>query len=233
MAKKHKKANFTPTSSQIAWGMLYLLFQFFLLPELLRLLSGYLPKPLNDAQLNLVYYGVNFLAAVVIYRRYLANHLSALGKNWWGCLKALILGYVFYWVSSFALSWTLGRLIPGFANLNDSAIAAMAGSDFWAVALGTVILVPLAEECTFRGLVFGSLYDRSHTAAYLVSTLAFSAIHVLGYLNAAGPWVLLGCFLQYIPAGLCLAWSFQESGSVFVPVIIHTLVNALAILSLR
>lgn len=233
MAKKNHKASFTPSTAAIAWGLAYLVFQYLALPELLHRLNVLLPSPLSEARLNLCYYGLNFLAAVVIFRKYLANHLSALGKNWWPCLKALILGYVFYYITSYAVSWCLPRLIPGFANINDGAIAAMAKSEFWVMALGTVILVPVTEELFYRGLIFGSLYQHSRFWAYSVSCLVFSAIHVVGYIGAADPAVLLGCLVQYLPAGLCLAWSFQESGSIFVPIAIHALVNALSIFALR
>ncbi len=229
MAKKSYKANYTPSPGQIGWGLLYLIFQFLALPELIMLI----PLKLTIAQQNLIYYAINFLAALIIFRTYLANHLTSLGRNWWPCLKALILGYVFYWVSSYCVSWCLPRLIPGFANLNDSAIAAMTKGNFWLMAIGTVLLVPLTEEVFFRGLIFGSLYSRNRAAAYILSCLLFSAVHVVGYMGSANVWVLLGCFVQYLPAGLCLAWSFQESGSLFVPIIIHTLVNALGIWALR
>ncbi len=233
MAKKNKKANFTPSSSQIAWGVLYLVFQHCALGAVLNQAFRLLQVSLGPAVQNFIYFSVNFLAALVIFRKYLGNHLSSLGKNWWSCLKALILGYVFYWVSNYAVSWCLGKLIPGYANMNDGSIALLLGENFYLMALGLVVLVPITEEVFYRGLIFGSLYSKSKTAAYLISCALFSAIHVVGYLGQTNGWVLLGAFAQYLPAGLCLAWSFQESGSIFVPIAIHTLVNALAILSMR
>jgi membrane protease YdiL (CAAX protease family) len=56
---------------------------------------------------------------------------------------------------------------------------------------------------------------------------------VLGYIGSADLLTLALCFLQYIPAGLCLAWAYDASGSIFAPVLIHTVINALGILSLR
>ncbi len=233
MAKKNRKANFTPSRSQIGWGLLYLAFQFLALGEVLNYLNGLLPAPLSTARLNLAYYIINFLAAIIIFKSYIGNHLVSLSQNWWECLKALILGYVFYWVSNYAVSWCLPRLIPGFANINDKAISTMARQEFWVMAVGTVILVPVTEELFYRGLVFGGLYSWSKTAAYLISALVFSAIHVIGYVGTATPLVLVGCLVQYLPAGLCLAWSFRESGSIFVPILIHALVNALGIYAMR
>lgn len=233
MAKRNTKANFTPSSAQIAWGVLYLVFQHcalgWVLSQIYRLLGV---SPAATWQ-NFIYFSVNFLACLIIFGRYLGNHLASLGKNWWSCLKALILGYVFYWVTGYAVSWCLARLIPGFANINDSYIHSLLAKDFWVMAVGLVILVPITEETFYRGLIFGGLYSRSKVWAYVVSSLLFSAIHVVGYIGGYSPWVLLGCFIQYLPAGLCLAWSFQESGSLFVPIAIHTLVNALAIFPVR
>lgn len=233
MAKKNKKANFTPSSGQIAWGVLYLVFQYCALGEVLAWayrLVGVTPSAVWQ---NFIYFSVNFLAAVLIFGRYLGNHLTSLGKNWWECLKALILGFVFYWVSNYALSWALSRLIPGFANLNDGQVQKLLRENFWPMAVGVAVLVPVAEETFYRGLVFGGLYSHGKTAAYVISCLLFSAIHVLGYIGTASAWVVAGCFVQYLPAGLCLAWSFRESGSIFVPIAIHCAVNLLAILSMR
>ncbi len=233
MAKKNKKANYTPSTGQIAWGALYLVFQYCALGEVLSRVYGLLGISPSAAWQNFIYFGVNFLAAVIIFGRYLGNHLTSLGKNWWECLKALILGFVFYWVSNYALSWALSQLIPGFANLNDGHMQKLLKENFYLMAAGVVILVPVAEETFYRGLIFGGLYSRSKASAYVVSSLLFSAIHVLGYIGNASAWVVVGCFAQYLPAGLCLAWSFQESGSLFVPITIHTIVNLLAILSMR
>lgn len=233
MAKKNTKANFTPSSAQIVWGVMYLIFQHCALGEVLRYVCHLLNISPSPAWQNFIYFSLNFLACLMIFGKYLGNQLSGLGRNWWNCLKALILGYVFYWVSNFCLSWCLNRLIPGFANINNSYIYTLLEENFWIMAVGIVVMVPITEETFYRGLIFGGLYSRSKTAAYLVSSIVFSAIHVVGYIGTASPWVLLGCFVQYLPAGVCLAWSFQESGSLFVPIAIHTLVNALPILSMR
>jgi len=36
-----------------------------------------------------------------------------------------------------------------------------------------------------------------------------------------------------MPAGLCLAWSYTKSDTIFAPIVIHALVNATAIGFLR
>ena len=41
------------------------------------------------------------------------------------------------------------------------------------------------------------------------------------------------CFVQYLPAGLMLAWSYEKSNTIVTPILIHTVINAIAIYSMR
>ena len=97
------------------------------------------------------------------------------------------------------------------------------------VFIGTVLLVPPVEECLYRGLIFRNLYPSSKWAAYLVSILAFAAIHILGYIGTYSPLELVLAVLQYLPAGLCLAWSYTRADTIFAPILIHAAINATAI----
>ena len=40
-------------------------------------------------------------------------------------------------------------------------------------------------------------------------------------------------FLQYLPAGLCLAWCYVKSGSICGPILMHALINLYSINQLR
>ena len=101
------------------------------------------------------------------------------------------------------------------------------------VFIGTVLLVPTVEECTFRGLVFRNLYGKCHWAAYIVSMLSFALIHILGYAGQYSPLELLMAVLQYLPAGLCLAWSYTKADTIFAPIAIHATVNFITLTSWR
>ena len=145
----------------------------------------------------------------------------------------MILGFVAYEACAWALSEVVSLVFPRFTNYNDSAIANMAATNSFLIFIGTVILVPLAEECLFRGLIFRNLYGKSHWAAYCLSILAFAAIHILGYIGKYSPLELLVAVLQYLPAGLCLAWSYTKADSIFAPIVIHAAINFLALRALR
>ena len=36
-------------------------------------------------------------------------------------------------------------------------------------------------------------------------------------------------FLQYLPAGLCLAWAYTKADTIFAPILIHAIINAVSI----
>ena len=105
--------------------------------------------------------------------------------------------------------------------------------NFYLMAAGVVILVPVAEETFYRGLIFGGLYSRSKATAYVVSSLLFSAIHVLGYIGSYEPVHLLLCFLQYLPAAYCLNFAYRYGGTILAPIFMHMLTNLFAISIMR
>ena len=85
----------------------------------------------------------------------------------------------------------------------------------------------------YRGLIFRELSQTSKAAAYLVSMAAFAAIHVLGYIGSEDLGRLVLCFIQYLPAGLCLAWTYTKADNIVAPMVVHAIVNAVAIGALR
>ena len=230
---KKQKVSLSPNTAELVWGLIYLAVQFFALPSLLAFLETCLPFRLTESWRNILFFGINFLAVILIFHRFLRNNLSHLSKNLWESLKALILGYVFYWILNWAVSFVLTKLVPGFSNANDRNLLSMLRENFWPLALCLVFLVPLTEEVLYRGVIFGGLYHKNKTAAFIIGTALFSVIHVVGYIGAYSPLMLIACFIQYIPAGLCLAWSYMESGSIYVPIVIHTVINAMGVAAMR
>ena len=99
--------------------------------------------------------------------------------------------------------------------------------------LPPVVLAPLTEECVFRGLIFRNLWKTSAIAAYLVSMAAFSAVHIVSYIGVYSPLHLVLAFLQYLPAGVWLAWCYTKSGSIFGPIVMHAIINLYSLNLLR
>ena len=212
----------TLTSNEKRTGCAYLAISLFLLPGLISLL------PLNAAGQNLVYYLLNFTAVVGIFRKFLRmNLLVALDRVfpviWYG-----ILGYLGYQTLGELLNILIYTLSPGFVNFNDVTVALMIRENP-VLALCVILLVPVAEETLYRGLLFRGLYGKNAVFAYLASMVFFAAIHVAGYIGTLSPLHLLLSFLQYLPAGYCLCFAYRHSGTILCPILIHMAINAMAV----
>ena len=223
----------TMTSREKLLGFGYALVDLFLLPSLLSSMNGLLARPLSAAWINFLYFSLNFLFLTTIFHRFLQRSLVFAGKNITQLFGAAFLGFVAYWVANLALSFCILKLFPHYTNPNDGSIAEMTGGNFPMMAIGTVLFVPMAEELIHRGLVFGLLAPKNKTVAYLVSACLFAAIHVVGYLGSVEEISLLLAFIQYLPAGLVLGWAYEKGGTIFAPMVIHTVINAMGIWAMR
>lgn len=229
--RKHKSLSACPSSRETTAGFAYLAFQLLLLPVILQEINRTLG--LTSAELNFLFFFINFIAILVIFHDYLARSASAMTAHPAYFCQAVILGAVAYFACMEVVRWLTGLFCPGFANANDLSIAAMGKSGRLLTILGTVILVPPVEECLYRGLIFRNLYGRNRAAAYIISILAFAAIHIMGYITVYSPLELCFAVLQYLPAGLCLAWAYTKADTIFAPIFIHAFVNILGIYRMR
>ncbi|HIT33747.1 MAG TPA: CPBP family intramembrane metalloprotease [Candidatus Faecousia intestinigallinarum] len=227
-----KKLPISLTRRELLAGWCYLGLELFVLPYLLPLANALLPSPLSLGKLNFLFFSLNFLVLAVVFRRFLQASWRYARQHGKALLSAAALGFAVYLAAAGLVALALARVAPEFSNANDVSIAAMAREDALLMGIGTVLLVPMAEEILYRAVLFGSLYARNPMGAYVVSCLVFCAIHVLGYVGAYPAGMLLLSCLQYLPAGLCLAWVYVRSGSIFAPAIIHMLVNLSAFLML-
>ena len=221
------------TRREKVWGFRYLLFELICLGALLRGLNQLLPTPLPRAEVNFLFFTINFLAVLVIFGGYLRAQLRQLPELVWNVVFTTIPGIFVYFMVNILMGQLIVALDPRFTSINDAGIGQMVEENYTLMFLGTVFFVPIAEECLFRGLVFRGLHDRNAALAWVVSVLLFAAIHVTGYVGSQPALTLLLCFVQYLPAGLCLAGAYRLSGSLISPILIHALVNLVGMISLR
>ncbi|WP_420595410.1 CPBP family intramembrane glutamic endopeptidase [Deinococcus sp.] len=93
------------------------------------------------------------------------------------------------------------------------------GSDAWVLLLAAGLLIPLAEEMAFRGVLMRGLeWARGPLLAAIVSSLLFGLAH-------GSPAQVIAI----LPLGWLLARSVQHSGSLWTSVLIHMLNNTLAV----
>ena len=228
---KNKTLTISTTKHETIFGWIYLAFQMLALPEILSWAND--AMRLSEAELNFCFFVINFIAVLLIFNKYLSRSFAQVFQHPSYFIQAVILGFVAYYACSWGMNKLFSWIAPGYTNANDASIAALSKGNFFLMAIGTVVLVPPVEECFYRGLVFRNLYGVSRLAAYLVSMAVFAFIHIIGYIQSYTPWQLVICFLQYLPAGLCLAWSYAKSDTIFAPIVIHALVNAWGIGLLR
>ena len=230
---RYRNSSPCPNSRETVWGGLYFAFQLFLLPQLLQLGNAALGSPLSAGELNFTFFLINFLAVLFLFHDFLGRSASQVFRHPGLFCEGVILGYVAYSACTVVINWLIGQLAPGFSNANDASIAAMGRQNGYLVFIGTVILVPPAEECVFRGLIFRNLYGKSRWAAYAVSMAAFACVHILGYVGRYSPLELLMAVLEYLPAGLSLAWAYAKSDTIFAPILMHACINFVAMGGLR
>lgn len=231
MSKKSASSYMTHEESTLGLG--YWLLQLILLPSLLHAINGMLTRPFSEAELNFSFFLLNFLVVLILFRRFLGNSFHVLLNHPVDYFESVVLGIVAYWLCRWGMNWCINQLSPGFVNQNDAAISAMTHGSYYLMLVGTVLLVPVAEECFYRGVIFRTLYRNSPVTGYLVSIAVFSLVHISGSLRSYTPLGLLLSFLQYVPAGLCLAWSYSRSETIFAPILIHAMVNYYGIYTMR
>lgn len=225
---KHAQFYNAPSLRETRNGWIYYVISLVFLPFCLQWFSGILAVPLTEAKLNFLYYCINFLAAVWIFRHFLGDSVKGSFRRFFSTIWYAALGYLGAEMLGNLLLRLLILILPGYVNFNDQSVTAMVHAEPL-LALAVVLLVPVSEECVFRGLLFRNLFSRSPAAAYLVSMAAFSAIHVVGYIGIVSPLHLLVSFLQYLPAGYCLAWCYHQTGTIITPILMHTIVNAMGV----
>ena len=220
----------TLTNWEKRWGILYLLAQMFLVPFGAAILCDALSIH-SVAAVNLTAFFINSGLAVVFFRRLL---LSSLKNFRWGrTLLSVAGGFLLYWLLNTAVMTAILALKPDFANINDTGINAMIDEFPVLMPLAVVFAAPLAEECLFRGWIFTGLAQKSLPLAYTVTTLTFSLIHTLGYIGTCDAMTLALCTMQYLVPAAVLCWVCHKSDSLCGPLLLHIIINTLALFTTR
>lgn len=219
--------------NESVFGLIYFLLQLLVVPGIVLAVNMMLPVPASETMVNFIFFAINFAAVLVIFRKFLTANFGVLREHPWYVLRYAGIGFLIYMAGNGIFSLLITFVAPDFSNINDASITEMVQENYGLMTVGTVLLVPVAEECFYRGLIFRNIYDKSPVWAYIVSMALFSLAHVLGYVIMADLKTLILCFFQYLPAGFALAWSYRHGGSIFAPVLIHMAVNQAGMLFMR
>ena len=227
------KLSISMTRQETLLGWIYLLVSNLVLPTLIVQICKWLALPLSEAMLNIVYAIINFVFVLVIFWRFLLDSFKKLLSTPWHSLRYAALGFLIYYGLTLLLSHIILWISPSFFNVNDAAIGELSQENYSLMAFCVIFLVPVAEEVFYRGLLFQGLQHKNRGLAYLVSVFIFAAVHVFSYIGMYDWLTLLLCFVQYLPAGLAMAWAYEKSDTIFAPILIHITINQIGMSAMR
>ena len=108
--------------------------------------------------------------------------------------------------------------VPENPQLDIVAPAGISWTTALAMLFALGVVVPIAEELMFRGLLFGWLRSRlGLRPAMAISALCFSLLHGIA-------WLIPAIFVL----GLILAWVYEKSGSLWAAITTHGLFNMIS-----
>ena len=207
---------------------IYLPIHMFVLPGLLGIYAQVSPRAVDGVGINILYYTFGILFVLFFMRNYLRADFDTMLDNKARSILSFISAFALLFVLSLAVTGILIHIMDDGSNPNNDTVSDLitggSGSMFGVI----VMLAPVTEEVLFRGFIFGSLRRRSRLAAYIVSAAVFSFYHLWQYLLIYMDFGLIVFGMQYIPHSIALGWSYERSGSIWVPVFIHMLINGAA-----
>lgn len=216
---------------EISLGCIYALLELLVLPQLAVTVNDWLQLPVW--LINCILYILNFVCLCAIFHRFLLTNLEKSAQNPWRTFRFAGLGLLIYYLLTLLISYISVFIYPDYVNLNDTSVSSMVMEGGVLMVASTIFLVPVSEELLFRGLLFRGIYERSPVGAWIISTVSFSLVHIIGYIGIYEPIALLLAFIQYLPAGICLAFAYQKADTIIAPILIHITINQIGISLMR
>ena len=217
-----------PRGARIA-GWVYFPIHAVVLPLTLgALLMAVLGKLPSDVTCNVVYYLCGLVFTLIAMWRFLRRSFDTMVGSILRCLGMMFAAYGIDVLLSLVLQ--LGTSLIGELPVpNNDAVTGLARTDYKRMIAVAVLMAPLVEECLFRGVVFGTIRPRSRFWAYAASITLFSLYHVWQYVALTGDFSLLIYCLLYVPVSVGLAWAYDRSGSIWSPMVMHAIINAVSL----
>ena len=231
MARKAASAsmNHTERLAGTIFFVVYLLVMPLLAQRLFSLFELLLDTQIGAEKQNALYYYLLFAVTLIIFYRYISHTTSRLLDNLDRAALTLFLGLLIFYGANELLYRVFHVFFHSRANLNDVTIAAQVNAAPRTTALIVVFLAPFVEEVLFRGLVFGCLREKSAVVGYAVSALLFAFLHVWTFALSSWDASYFALMLQYLAPGLVFAWAYDRSGTLWTSILLHAIVNALAL----
>ncbi len=229
---KRKSASYMTSGERIA-GMIFFLIYLVALPfvtdPFFNLCEKVAGEPISEALRSGIVYCLLFIACVIIFRKFLVRTTAQLGDNLGPACRYLLVGLVGLYGMNELLYRLSNLLVSNPVNLNDVTISAQIDDPPRLTVLIIVLLAPFVEEVLFRGLIFGNLKGKSLMVAYVFSCVLFALSHVWAFAADTQTLTRFLVLVQYLVPGFVLAWSYDRSATLWTPITLHAVFNALAL----
>jgi len=202
-------------------ALIYLPVHIFVLPLLFQLYGSVAPAEIPQMTANMVYYGMGLAFVLIVLLSFLRDGFDLLVERLRDCVLTLLLSMGLIYLLEMAVSMLLLALGEQITNPVTAETTALAAADFYKYKALAVFIGPIVEEVLFRGALFGTLRERNRIWAYVLSALVFSIYHVWQLALVSGDWTVLLYALQYVPVSVVLAWSYERTGCIWVPIFFH------------
>lgn len=179
--------------------------------------------------LNFSVYAAGFAFMLATQRRFLRRDFDMLCDGFLGCAVQVLSSYGAMLCFNLAVSGILVLILgeEGVSNPNNQSVTELSRASYGPTAALAIFMAPVLEELMFRAGIFGALRKHSRAAAYIVSMLAFSLYHVWAFaLEDPKNFVYM---IQYLPVSFLLCRCYERSSTVWTPIFLHMMVNAVSI----
>ncbi len=155
---------------------------------------------------------------------YFASRYVSMPSLQWDLPKNLVTVFVsimFFMAVKFASSLPL-EFIPGYEQMIASYMDTF-GDLGAATMVVAALITPFAEEVFFRGMMQGALSERyAPFKSIFITALLFGLIHMI-------PVQVVAAFGM----GLALGWIYYKTQSIWLPILLHTINNAMAFVAMQ
>lgn len=218
----------TMSKPQRTAGYIYLPFYMIVLPLFAVMLAALSPEEFNDVTANAVYYGTGLVFCLICMRKFLRSSFDLLLDNFGTNVAALAFGYIINMLLGYLAAGAVFAILGDkITNLNSQILAYESPRAVIAMA---VFIAPVIEEVLFRGVIFGALAPKHRRLAFIVSIGLFAFYNIWQFALAAMDLTMLVYMIMYIPIGYALAWAYEKTNCIWVPIFLHILINVMTLL---
>ena len=104
-----------PTSNESIFGLIYFLLQLLVIPGIVIGVDYMLPEPMSEALLNFICFAINFVAVLIIFRKFLLDNLAPVKEAPWYVLRCAGIGFLIYMAGNIVFSFLVTMIDPDFA----------------------------------------------------------------------------------------------------------------------